>query len=373
MELIIRDCKKIGFKKAFTRTIVLLIIMVAVVGYGGFAAYNYFNGAKDFYDFYDKIGEVDNSIGLNTLKNQYVTLEVDHIFEPYAEYYTTKNGIRQNGSEDYYYVFQLEDDYYITVQVSASEKEAYDKLCNQTYDYLDEKTDKLPDTIIFTGGFTTSDAELRQYAQDYFKESGFDVDKDGLDYYLSPYILQSGHIAGMDTTMIWIGVVAVGIMLIWLIGTWIAYLSGRYLKDINEYFEHLSSEERYDIDRDYEYATKAKDIAFGEKWCYGYNKNGIDIVAYKDIVWIYKHITTHRTNGIPTGKTRKIMLYDKNGGKPYELCNGTREQRIDEVMGYLYEKQPNMFVGYSDENVSLFKKDYREMADMAILGSNNRI
>ena len=39
---------------------------------------------------------------------------------------------------------------------------------------------------------------------------------------------------------------------------------------------------------------------------------GLQVVAIKELIWAYKHVTKHYTNFIPTGKTFRLQVADRS-------------------------------------------------------------
>lgn len=66
----------------------------------------------------------------------------------------------------------------------------------------------------------------------------------------------------------------------------------------------------------------------------------------KDAMWMYKHVTQHRTNGIPTGKTFSVIIWDRHGGSV--TLNG-KEKQIEEMMQAIYRRAPWIITGYTKD------------------------
>jgi Putative transmembrane protein precursor len=74
----------------------------------------------------------------------------------------------------------------------------------------------------------------------------------------------------------------------------------------------------------------------------------------KDIVWLYFQVTTHRTNGIPTGKTYSAIFCDRYGNKT-EVA-GTEAESVDLVQ-HIYSLMPWAIAGHSDDLQRAWDKD----------------
>src|SRR5215813_560929 len=48
-------------------------------------------------------------------------------------------------------------------------------------------------------------------------------------------------------------------------------------------------------------------------WLLHPSKFGLQVLAMAELVWAYKHVTKHYTNFVPTGKTFRLMVADRQG------------------------------------------------------------
>jgi hypothetical protein len=88
-------------------------------------------------------------------------------------------------------------------------------------------------------------------------------------------------------------------------------------------------------------------------WLFRPTTYGLQALRLEDLVWFYQKVTTHRTNGIPTGKTYSTVLYDR-AGRSFEM--NAKEAQVENVMTILYDKAPWAVTGYSDELQAMWKK-----------------
>lgn len=72
----------------------------------------------------------------------------------------------------------------------------------------------------------------------------------------------------------------------------------------------------------------------------------LDIIWIKDIVWIFKSVTTHKTNFVVTGKSYAMAIHLASG-KKHEYTYG--ENIIDKTIAVIKDFAPWVIVGYSDE------------------------
>ena len=74
------------------------------------------------------------------------------------------------------------------------------------------------------------------------------------------------------------------------------------------------------------------------------------------IMWAYQNTVTHRTNGVKTGTTYNVMVFDELApkGRTFSVANETVAQ---DVLNLYHATLPWIVVGYSDELKKLYNKD----------------
>ena len=90
------------------------------------------------------------------------------------------------------------------------------------------------------------------------------------------------------------------------------------------------------------------------KWALTSSRTKFDAVYLKDAVWMYKMVTQHRTNGIPTGKSFKVLIYDKHG---HLMEVPTKKNTVEDMLQMIYQRAPWMIIGFSDELQEMWKND----------------
>ncbi len=93
---------------------------------------------------------------------------------------------------------------------------------------------------------------------------------------------------------------------------------------------------------------------FTKSWVVVPNTFGTHIMHFDDVVWVYKKVTQHRVNFIPTGKTYAAMICSSMG-KTIEVSG--KEGKIDELLTAVTEKAPWAIPGFSDEAQALWSKN----------------
>lgn len=96
-----------------------------------------------------------------------------------------------------------------------------------------------------------------------------------------------------------------------------------------------------------------KKITFTRRWLVS-TLAGLDAMPYRDILWAYKQVTQHRTNGIPTGKAYAALVHDRHGR---QISLTGKEDQVNQILETLVSQNPGMVSGFSDELVKMWKNE----------------
>jgi hypothetical protein len=83
-------------------------------------------------------------------------------------------------------------------------------------------------------------------------------------------------------------------------------------------------------------------------------QNGLHAAPFRDVVWCYKLVTQHRTNGIPTGKTYAAKLFDRHGTA---ITIAGKQPLVDQIVQAVAGHAPGIMIGYSDEVSKMWSGD----------------
>lgn len=79
---------------------------------------------------------------------------------------------------------------------------------------------------------------------------------------------------------------------------------------------------------------------------------GLKVVEYKDLVWIYNE--KRKYNGITIGR---FLLAYKNNNKQIQLASAKKNEEIlNEVIIKIAEKNPEVMIGFTNENIKRYKE-----------------
>ena len=286
-----------------------------------------------------------------------VEASINANFGAYMEEYSKNTKTNVTRTTDIYYVIWTGDDdsedyKYMGIKVPASYGGQMDRMAEATYNY------EMSDTIHFTGAVNKMSSEEYQYFREYFQES--DWTDEEIDEYTLPYYISVGALTGGAATSAYV-IFGIGIALIVFGVIILLYaLSGGDVKAFQKEAATLGMSE---MELEAEYAgarvmIQKDNLRIGRRLIFYMTGRRTRVIVNAKIVWAYQQSTTHRTNGIKTGTTYEILVYLLNEKKARRI-NMPGEEKAGEVLQYMYENIPTAVVGYTDELLSLFNKDYQ--------------
>lgn len=286
-----------------------------------------------------------------------VEASINANFGAYMEEYSKNTKTNVTRTTDIYYVIWTGDDdsedyKYMGIKVPASYGGQMDRMAEATYNY------EMSDTIHFTGAVNKMSSEEYQYFREYFQES--DWTDEEIDEYTLPYYISVGALTGGAATSAYV-IFGIGIALIVFGVIILLYaLSGGDVKAFQKEAATLGMSE---MELEAEYAgarvmIPKDNLRIGRRLIFYMTGRRTRVIVNDKIVWAYQQSTTHRTNGIKTGTTYEILVYLLNEKKARRI-NVPGEEKAGEVLQYMYENIPTAVVGYTDELLSLFNKDYQ--------------
>lgn len=97
---------------------------------------------------------------------------------------------------------------------------------------------------------------------------------------------------------------------------------------------------------------------FTENWVLNTGSMTLNAMRLGDVIWVYKKVTQHRTNGIPTGKTYNVQAFDRYGGG---MSIAGKQNVIDETLQTIYQRAPWIISGYNAELEKAWKTNRQAM------------
>lgn len=77
----------------------------------------------------------------------------------------------------------------------------------------------------------------------------------------------------------------------------------------------------------------------------------VDVQHVEEIVWMYKKVTKHSVNFIPTGKTYEVVLHNSQGKTVTLSGSFMREKKVDFILENIYQRVPWIITGFDDDLV----------------------
>lgn len=136
----------------------VLFAVLAVIMLVGNAGY-LFGSAKDLDEMIETEGE--------PVKGEFVTLDVDLVFDWYAEMEYKINGIIPAGTERYCLVYMEDIDAFISLTVKGKDNyKIIDDIISDSERYMNDVYAELPEAVTFEGKLTAIDPEVKEYYDD---------------------------------------------------------------------------------------------------------------------------------------------------------------------------------------------------------------
>lgn len=353
-------------KKSKTNGIVIMVVLTLIAAVILFLGRNVLSvglfhraalNAKPI-DFYDLTKE-DIKDGTK------VSGTICYVFDAYS--YATKEeyGTKKTVSKDY--IVPVGEEEYMSITLGGSKMKFADKNMDLTYDLMcgeDVNPDDFVEIEINGVIHPLGQDELKHFKQYVSELEGWTDEEKEL--FLPFTILDStGKEASQSkgkTALAVIILIAVAILILIGVLCLRSGLKGKCLKAVNDYCKAFPDPEgeKRKLEAFYQAEPAVHGYRINEEVLMYISGNSPMVFACKDILWIYLEVTQHRTNGIPTGKTRAVVICTKNGGSN-TIPSGS-EQASDEIMKYIARQMPYIIVGFSDEIRDGYNKDRAGMA-----------
>lgn len=305
----------------FSGFLILIVVGAAVFSYR--YLYNFVSGP-----FTVTIEQIEAITDIEAQQEYYVTIENKEVFDSSYYYYTESGGVETITES---YLVMLLDEKILLIEVDGS---------------VDE--DNLP--ITYTGSLVPIPERInREVVNDIVSE---DDDLQGL---FLPYMLDASDFRG-------VGLIGLGIGGLTLLGGLYGFFTGLgrsnnsdnhpIMKQLSQFGDPVMMREQIDQDMSASHVQK-QTLHFTRRWLIN-TSNGTQITRYGDVMWVYKQVTQHRTNGIPTGKTYSTMIYDRFG--TIMTING-KEPEVEQMIETIFQYAPWAIYGHSPEILEIWNKN----------------
>jgi hypothetical protein len=182
---------------------------------------------------------------------------------------------------------------------------------------------------------------------------------------ISGYVI---HVDGSRTAgqiAVAAGAVAALLLVAWIfvcVGNIASYTSSRAYKklaDGPDAAERVNTAISRDIDYG-QFTVKRRDITVTRDWILKHEFSKFTVYRKNRLIWLYKTITRHRTNGVPSGKTYAVTLCFDDGRT---ISVTAKPRDVDELLASIAADVPDAICGYSDELARQFRQDRAAFRD----------
>lgn len=325
-----------------------VILVIAGLGLAGWNAMDAFYAATGYVDF--------TKLAPDQIKSQLVDVNLTESFGCYLE---TRERNTKTGREkitDLYYLIPTGDIYatdwrYMSAKVPASYENRMETLSENT---LSGQAASEP--VLLSGKIKKLDAEEYSYFKSYLSQAGFsdeEIEEATIPYYINVFASKT------SMNIVYIALFALGaFLLIFGIFRIAKVAGGSSLKKLHKDIAAAGYSEPM-VDSDYRSARsfdKKGTLKIGRLMTYYISGSDARAIPNSKIMWAYQNTVTHRTNGVKTGTTYNVMIFDEitPKGHTFPVANESIAQDMLTLINTMF---PWVVVGYSDELKKLYNKD----------------
>lgn len=291
-----------------------------------------------------------------TMAGAYVDDEIYFIYTGYSDLAETKGSSSKEIIIGTQYLIDFDEDYYASLFVQKSQLKKAEALADASYEFMegtyptDEESLKNFPTLHVKGTFVPLTGKVKGY---YYALAGGNEDMKSI---MLPYTLDTELIGSRTAKNVWLcfagELVLIGMGLFILVRA----ARGGHQKKLLRTVELMGNKE-FVLERLHQfYQNVSEQYGFrinDEFVMFRQGRNDI-LLRPQDVAWVYQKVTQHRTNGIPTGKTYEIMLFDMDG-KSYSVSN--KSKTTEEILQFLAQQLPGAVIGYDKEIEQAFQNN----------------
>ncbi len=283
-----------------------------------------------------------------------VKVEVGDIREYYA--YTEEGG-RVIEKE---YIIPVGEKEFMGLVLGESYLEQADRDMEATWDYLDGDESAINRIEFFTvtGKVVPMSGESKEFYDEFIYLLGLEPEQEEL---FIPYMVVTGSAAGGFTSnFIVFGIVAAVIIIIGIC-VLVRGLTGGALKDIKKYCEATGNAEAamQRLERFYAQTQPVGNLRVSPEFIMAQTSGKVMLTDASKVLWVYQHIVSHYTNGIPSGKDYSIMVWMTDGTKMDIPMKG--KKKAEEALDYIGRSLPYLFFGFNEQIQAAYNQNRQGM------------
>lgn len=283
-----------------------------------------------------------------------VKAEISVIYDAYGSY-EEDGKVKSKG-----YLIPVGKKKYMGLVCDGSDMKDADAVMQSYWDYLEGKISSEDSLKTMTIKGTIMPLDRKEYIvyQQYIDKIG--LSKKAKKKFL-PYAVMVGKIGKHSkgsVALCWVFALAAfvtGIL------TLFSGFTGGNLKQVEKYCCEQGNKKMYmrELEDFYNSGIPVQGIRIDEQFFMAVKGANCFFAEIRDLLWVYKKITSHYTSGIPTGKTHALIV-KKEDGKSFDIPM-KNEAAADEAMNYVAQKLPYLIFGYDND---LQKKYFKDPSDL---------
>lgn len=288
------------------------------------------------------------------IKDMYVEADINFLMDYFATY-TSDDKVTEK-----YYLLPVGEESYIAVECSAKYFDDFDQLMDISQDYMMGNRDTVEGSYHVKGTIMPLKGEALTYYKEYYEELSWGDS----DIFL-PYCLYIDHIGEEHYTDLLLIFAFILVFALAAIIVLVKLLSGGYEKLIIRYCKNSADYDQtmQDIENFYYTTIPVHNLRVSRKYIMAPEGHNTMFAESKELLWVYKHITEHRTYGIKTGETYALMLCMRDGIQ--HTIKLKKKTDAEEIMDRIHQVLPYVFLGYSDDIKRIYNKDRGQMIQEA--------
>ena len=324
-----------------------IILIIAGLGLAGWNAMDAFYAATGYVSF--------TQLTPDQIKSQLVDIDVTEAYGCFLIEGEENTKTHQQKITHLYYIIPTGDIYatdyrYMSIRVPASYESKMDAISDNTGNGI------ISDPLRLSGKIKKLSSEDYSYFESYFKEAGFsdeEIAQATIPYNIDVFASKAS-MSGVYIVLFGAGVA----LLIFGIFRIAKVAGGSSLKKLRKDIAATGYSESM-IDSDY-HSAKSFDkkgmLKIGRLMTYYISGSDARAIPNNKIMWAYQNTVTHRTNGVKTGTTYNVMIFDEitPKGHSFSVAN---ESIAQDMLALINTMLPWVVVGYSDELKKLYNKD----------------
>lgn len=342
MEELLKELKKRSVSSVLPIAAILFTAGIGLLIINGAATpqlFAYLTGGKNL-----------NSIPKSEMYNVIASSEINAVYDCFAEYETGRGEIYG------YYVIPYGEEGFIAVCVDESKTALMDSICDDTWEVLLGNSKTLDKIVSVKGNVRVMDGDELYYYKDWFHAMEYSDDE--MAQYALNYVLEDGAFANsISPVRVYLMSAGSLILIIWAVWMLVKAAAGGYMKEVRKDFEQSGLSESQ-IVSDYQSANViSKDIRIGRLFTYNAVSTSPRAYLNKNMAWAYLYRTKHYRNGLYTGSSYNVLIFEANGTK--QMADIAVKKKLSEqILEYYANNFPHMVVSYSDDLKRLYHTDH---------------